>query len=505
MWVVYYSEMRLKEIEPDRYCLRQQLSFVAEAIDSTMPQEWWRSSARKIISLERTLCQLSFPQIQADVTSIINELKCVLREATKQQFLASDSEALANEIAAYTEHKIMEISMMMAKAYEPELLEIEQHFISLHELVTKYPGRLRIKDDVVNTISVTILEVKHPISDYWYSIPLPKGENIWHKGGPARAVLNSIANAPLSMQLAEFPWNDLDVITAGDDMRNRDVAIDIGVDEDGVEYMGEEGLNFSRFAYGRDTDQNQCCLGSDGLYYSSTALEAAKTGHINIVGKYIANKAIYGVDSLFIEGIALIKARGLMRLLKNVSEGKALSFDYKPINNNFDVGIYILFLAKKWYKRENRGELLQNLFYLLQQMGQVKSNETSIMDVLERAHLDYPFFDFGREIKSKVDLTKWKVKKFAKQIEREATWKYGFSAQFELDRLPNDETPVTITLGDFKASQDESARIDTWFAGFIDRSNQRTSETHAKGLTMIERLFLKDDQTVFDSSVVIDD
>lgn len=410
------------------------------------------------------------------------------------------------DIVEYTEKVIMSLSMEMALIFEEEREPITEHIISLDDLVHTHPHRLRKNESMLNDTPIIELEIRHPDPeiDQWYSIPIPNQKMIWHKGGPARALLNLIADAPLSMQIAEFPWNDFDVITAGDDVY--DTAISIGVDPDGVEYMGENALNFSRFAYGRDTDQNQCCLGSDGLHYSTAALRAAQTGHINIVGKYIANKTIYGIDSMYAEGISLIKPRGLMRLVKNLVEGKALSFDYKPINANFDIGIYVLFLAKKWSKRSNFPELLQKLFVLLQQMDQVRSGEYSIIDVLDRAHKEYPFFDFDREIKTKTDLTQWKAKKFVKQFDRELAWLFDFPTTLELKRSNHDEVPITISLNQFTASETESESIKNWWDNFLLESKERTTEFESKEISQYQRIFMKDQLHILDEvSGIIDE
>lgn len=269
--------------------------------------------------------------------------------------------------------------------------------------------------------------------------------------------------------------------------------------------MGEKQLNFPRFARGRDTDQNQCCIGSDGLYFTQAVFTAAKTGHISIIGEYIANKAIYGIDKTVIANVTLVKARGLMRLLKNVAENKALSFDNKPVNNNFDVGIYILFLAKKWSKRENFASLLQNLFYLLKQIGQTEATDQSIVDYLERAHQKYSFFDFDREINSKLDLTRWKMKKLGKQFDRETAMLFNLPSGVNLVRKPDDEIPERISLGSFVSDESESEKIISWWPNFLNESRERTANNPNESMSMYDRLFFLDierDDTTFDPLII---
>ncbi|MBP9781126.1 hypothetical protein KBC89_00540 [Candidatus Woesebacteria bacterium] len=486
-------------LQSDREVSRLYTAGLSEALDTNPPNSWWRSIAYKIIFFERHLGEIQSAPIRDHIQIKIAELKLILRNS---QYLPMKSPL---DIVEYTEKIIMSLSMEMALIFEETREPIGEHIVSLDTLVDNYPQRLRKKESVLNGTSVINLEIRHPdpVIDQWYSIPIPNQKMIWHKGGPARALLNLIADAPLSMQIAEFPWNDFDVITAGNDVY--DTAISIGVDPDGVEYMGENTLNFSRFAYGRDTDQNQCCLGSDGLHYSTAALKAAQTGHINLVGKYIANKAIYGVDSMYYEGISLIKPRGLMRLVKNLVEGKAISFDYKPINANFDIGIYVLFLAKKWSKRSNFPELLQKLFVLLQQMGQVRSGENSIIDVLERAHKTYPFFDFDREIETKTDLTQWKAKKIVKQFDRELAWLFDFPTTLELTRSINDMEPITISLDSYSISDTASSEIEKWWEDYLNQSKARTAQFESIGITQYQRIFMKNDNLFFDDTTGIID
>ncbi len=492
--------LQTEMLQSDRETSRQYTAEISEALDTNPPESWWYSVAKKIIRFERHLYTIQSTAVRDHIQDKIRQLKMILRES-QNLYIASPI-----DIVEYTEKVIMSLSMEMALIFEETREPIEEHIVSLDDLVRTFPHRLRKNESMLNDTSIIELEIRHPDPeiDQWYSIPIPNQKMIWHKGGPARALLNLIADAPLSMQIAEFPWNDFDVITAGDDVY--DTAISVGVDPDGVEYMGESTLNFSRFAYGRDTDQNQCCLGSDGLHYSTAALRAAQTGHINVVGKYIANKAIYGIDSMYAEGISLIKPRGLMRLVKNLVEGKAISFDYKPINANFDIGIYVLFLAKKWSKRPNFPELLQKLFVLLQQMGQVRSGEYSIIHVLDRAHKDYPFFDFDREIKTKTDLTQWKAKKFVKQFDRELAWLFDFPTTLELKRSDDDEVPITISLDQFTASETESRSIKNWWDNFLLQSKERTNQFESKEISQYQRIFMKDQFSILDeASGIIDE
>jgi len=405
----------------------------------------------------------------------------MLRRAT------SLSDISEEKIVREAERMIMDLSMEMASWFEKENLPPKTHFLPFAELLRSKPDRLRTEERKINGVACVILRVKHPTNDIWQEIPLPIDHKIWHKGGPARTILEIVANAPLSMQQNEFPWHDFDVVIAGND-GEMNAAIAIGVDPDGIEHMGEDDLNFERYCHGRDTQQNQVCLGAEGLYYSQPALMSAITGHVNIVGEYVANKAIYGIDRMTIHGIGLAKQRGLMRLVKAVTEGKALSFDYLPLNSSFDMGVYILFLAKRWSGNEKLPKRLQKMYYLLQQMGQVREEEADIFQVLERAHLENPFFDFDSEVRFPIDVVRWKSRKIVKQIDREFAWRFGFPTILDVQRDHGDDIPFRISLDGFTPNSIELDFVKKWKM-FIARSRNRTAEYKCVDKTPYDKIF----------------
>ena len=294
------------------------------------------------------------------------------------------------------------------------------------------------------------------------------------------------------MQKSEFPLHDYDVVVANGH-NNKKTAINIGVDADGVESMGENELNFGRYCAGRDTTQNQVCLGVEGLYYSKEAWKTATTGHTRIENEYIANKAIYGFDMVIVKGEQLAKLRGLMRLIKAVVEGKALSFDHKPLNSNFEMGINTLFLAKRWSssnKKEKFPERLERMFYLLKQIGQVREGETNIFDTLERAHRENPYFDFDSEVRSPIQVVRWKAKKLVKQIDREMGWKFKIPTDMKIVRKAGDNIPQKISLEGFVFDQNQS-NIDNKWQEFLARSRQRTKEYESMELSAYDKTFKK--------------
>ncbi len=472
--------IQANEIQPTRQRIRHEISEFP-LITEQDPHTWWRGTAKMLIGFRQRLETEPNLEVREYFNEYIDQSLAMLRQAINLSDMSEE------KIVREAERMIMDLSMEMASWFEIENLPTETHFLPLSELVKSKPDRLKIEERKINGITCVILMVKHPVNDSWQEIPLPIDHKIWHKGGPARTILEIVANAPLSMQQNEFPWHDFDVVIAGHDSETS-AAIAIGVDPDGIEHMGEEDLNFERYCHGRDTQQNQVCLGAEGLYYSQPALMSAITGHVNIVGEYVANKAIYGIDRMTIHGISLAKQRGLMRLVKAVTEGKALSFDYLPLNSNFDMGVYVLFLAKRWSANEKLPRRLQKMYYLLQQMGQVRAGETDIFQVLERAHLENPFFDFDSEVRFPIDVVRWKSRKIVKQIDREFAWRFGFPTVLDVQRDPGDDIPSRISLDGFAPNSNEPDFIEKWKM-FSARSRNRTAQYKCQDKTPYDRIF----------------
>lgn len=468
------------EVQPTRLRIRHEIAEFPLIIEQG-PNTWWRSTVKMLLGFRHRLEAEPNSEVRDYFGEYIGQSLDMLRRAID---LTDTSE---EKIVKEAERMIMELSMEMASWFEKDNLPVETHFISLSELVKTKPDRLKTETRTINGIACVILRVKHPLHDTWQEIPLPIKYRVWHKGGPARTILEVVANAPLSMQQNEFPWHDFDVVIAGHNGETS-AAIAIGVDSDGIEHMGEEDLNFDRYCHGRDTQQNQVCLGAEGLYYSQPALMSAITGHVNIVGEYVANKAIYGIDRMTIHGIGLAKQRGLMRLVKAVTEGKALSFDYLPLNSGFDMGVYILFLAKRWSANEKLPKRLQKMYYLLQQMGQVREGETDIFQVLERAHLENPFFDFDSEVRFPIDVVRWKSRKIAKQIDRELAWRFGLPTTIDIQRCPGDDIPTRISLDGFSPAPDDLDFVEKWKV-FTAKSRNRTAEYKCVDKTPYDKIF----------------
>lgn len=473
---------QVENLKLSREFVRNQISEFPEIINGD-PLTWWHKTARLLIGFRNKLEKLGnqdlieyfHPQIQ----SVFEQLQ----NATDITPNGKD------DYASLADYMIMKFSMQIASPFEAKNFIVEGKFLPLNQMINNNSDRFRARNETLNGEECIVLQVKHPTKDFWQEIPLPKGKKVWHKGGPARVVLDIVANSPISMQENEFPWNDYDTIVAGG-RKNKKAALNIGVDADGIEYMGEDELNFTRYCAGRDTTQNQVCLGAEGIYYSTDAFLSAVTGHTRIENEYVANKAIYGFDKMTIQGENLAKPRGLMRLIKAVVEGKVLSFDHIPFNSRFDLGTNSLFLAKRWSKKEQFPVYLQRMFYLLKQMNQTRPGEKDIFDTLERVHTEYPFFDFDSEVRFPIEVVRWKARKLIKQIDREMGWKFRIPTGMEIDRTPGDNIPIKISLDGFNLNEDQLF-IETKWADFLERSRKRTLAYQAQDLTAYEKLFRK--------------
>ncbi len=483
--------MNSEQLQKSREYIRHKISQFPEILNDD-PESWWRSAAKFLINFRAELIKNQDPEVLnyflPQIDSLIDQLRSAMILTPKG----------LDDFASLADHIIMNFSMEIASPFEKKEFSVKTNFLTLNEIVSYRPERFKIVNRNVNGEECIILQVKHPTQDYFEEIPLPKNRKVWHKGGPARAVLNAIAGAPLSMQESEFPWNDFDALV-GNKRRNKIAALKIGVDADGIEYMGEDELNFPRYCAGRDTTQNQVCLGADGLYFSDDAYATAVSGHTRIENEYVSNKAIYGFDKLSLHGESLAKPRGLMRLIKAVVEGKALSFYYLPLNSRLDLGTNSLFLAKRWSNRDIFPENLQRMFYLMKQMNQVRDGERDIFDTLERVHTENPFFDFSSEVRFPIEVVRWKARKLVKQIDREMGWRFQIPNNMDVQRMPGDNIPKLISLEGFKINPEEMNISDRWRM-FLERSRKRTIAYQALCLPAYDQIFSKgrsEDEPIF--------
>jgi hypothetical protein len=218
----------------------------------------------------------------------------------------------------------------------------------------------------------------------------------------------------------------------------------------------------------RDLDLNNAFISRDGLVFDQLAKKSAQTGKIEIIA---TKRGIYGTEIFFHEGIRLIKNRGMMRLVKTLAEEKAKSFNFIPLNEQVDFGIYWLVLSRRSVDKPNFPELLDRLFLLGQQIKQVRPDEQNIFQVLDRVHQKYPFYDYKSQLDDK-GLVKWLNGKLFNQIDKKYRDLYHIPTTLSLVRSENDTIPYEVRL-DYSPNQQNLEFIKNEWPNYLRRCQAR--------------------------------
>jgi hypothetical protein len=368
---------------------------------------------------------------------------------------------------------------------------------AIHKVAHLFPNIEEGLDEVVNDTRSIQIEQFLPISDRirfsqtsesskgelpglevyskrrrkWFYFPLPVSSNIMHKGGFPRVLLKIIASAPPETIEAELPPNDLDVIAKGDELAASNEAHLMGVDDDGIEMMDE--FDFTKIFQTRDIDLNDCLVGRQGLIYAQRAYQAARTGKIKLEAH---DRGIYGMEFFYHQKIKLANSRGIGRLMKPVLEQKALSFDFLPLNTQVDFGIYWLVMVRKFAEKTNFHHLLHRLYYLAGQIGQVREEEQSIFDTLDRVHTKYPRFDFDSPKLDEEGVTKWLHGKLISFVNKKYRDEFKVPNETDLIRFADDTLPFNVSMKGYRRSnQPKEYFIHEW-QEYLERCRQRTAE-----------------------------
>lgn len=479
----------IENVPPVRQEFRAMVSHFP-TIFETPQSQWGLGAVRLLVAGRRQLAEAS-PPVREYLTPIIERGINLLRATSNGSAPHTD-----HERAVMGERLIMQLSREMAAPFAHETGFLQERFVPIEQLIEEHPDQLRLDGNVSRGEIHTSLGIRNPVSGLWFDVPLPRGSNVWHKGGVARAVMDVYAGSPQSMLASELPWNDLDIVASGDEAEIRREADEMGVDPEGVEIVDE--LSPYRFFVGRDTTQNMVALSRDGLIYTDQSFEAAKTGRIDISSSYTPEKAIYNTDRfLFIdpetgETILLPKQRGQMRLLKMVAEGKALSFSWMDLSRNLNLGIYSLYLAKRWSRKPNFGELMGKMQELLVRMGH-EERGINIMDTLEAVHADFPFFDFDKDIVGMDDVVRWKARKLVKQMDREFWWVNREGHHFTFTRTSGDTDIRAVDLEGYVGDQESVRRfLDQW-PDFLEAARSRTRAYKRVTRVPAESIFYSND------------
>jgi len=100
-----------------------------------------------------------------------------------------------------------------------------------------------------------------------------------------------------------------------------------------------------------------------------------------------------------------------------------------------------------------------------------------------------PFFDFDKEINDVVGVTKWKVKKIIKQVDRETAWRCKIPTDLVLIRKEGDTEKQLISLEGFVYDPVEGARYREWWKGYHERSRKRTDDFKDKKIPPMRTIF----------------
>jgi hypothetical protein len=477
------------DLRATREALRTQLIQLPEAMRNTPSKQWWFSAYRFVRRAERSL-----PTYPPDMQVYLGGIIGTARQMLKDEVHPSETQMLySEEIEDRTDCLIYELSRVISAPYCEQLPEtVQEQTVAITDIVKERPDVLKISDIREGARFSRAVHVQHPLTCQTYTFPLPTDDTIYYKGGIARLMLNLVADAPVSMVASEIPWNDLDVIALGDPTKSRIRAMEMGVDPDGIEMIGDS-LDFIEYSLGRDVDHNQALVGAEYLVYTPDAYDAAQSGNISLTGLYMPNRALYGTDIFHRNGLFLGTPRGMMRLVKPVVEGKALSFTFHPANKYIDMAPYFLFLARKWSKKPQFPVFLQRLLAVGKAIGQVDEGEGNPIDMLENMHRQYPLFDLQAQVQSGRDVAIWKAGKIIRQVDRQFTWEFHVPGDLV---IPDEEllVPATrIQLADFEENPALSEKIVSQWPAFSERSRERVEQARQDPALRSNRYFLKND------------
>lgn len=366
--------------------------------------------------------------------------------------------------------------------YEDEAAELEPrniHYLSFEQLC-QMSNRFKVetkKDEQGGERKYFYIYSKR--KEKWYEYPVPNTDKVLHKGGAGRTILKTLYCSDQDLVESELPPNDYDYISvkcqeSKDDLRG--LRVDLG----GIEEVNE--IDLERLMNGRDLDLNNAFLVKDGLVFDESAKKSAESGKISIVS---AGREIYGSEVFFYEGTRLIKNRGIMRLIKTLAESKAASFDFLPLNEQMDLGIYWLILAKRFSTKQDFPLFMDRMFELEKQMNQIDKEETNIYQVLDRIHQKYPFYNFDAKLDDE-GLARWIGNKLIKQIDKKYRDKYKIPSLLDLKRQDNDTVPYEVSLKGYLPDPTKLKEIETGWLTFLNRCSRRNADYIDQSLDSVD-------------------
>ncbi len=466
--------------------LREWLTQMYVMLHEAPPEEWGRRLYLASLRMEYRFTDVAKTKEYEGLIDYIRQYTSTLREEVRIAVRAPDRESTEGVLAAIDRsiHHIAESVMMMEGESDRE--DEAPHRVTLEQLCT-LPGVSRVYDE---TKGLWMLHVQHGKKEAY--LPLPSSSSILHKGGTPRVLLKLWMEADSSLIEAELPPNDIDVLVTGPREAWQEEALRMGADLEGIEQV--DGFDTMRELFvSRDVDLNQCFLGAEGLVFSERAARAAETGAIEVSAR---NRTLYGSEVMVVEGRRLLKARGMMRILKFIAEGKAASAEMSLLNTRVDLGVYWLLLARKFMKKSNGPELLLRLQAVVEQMRPDRPTR-SVIEILDEVHTQFPFLNFADTALSAVDVARWLAKKAIKEVDRHFR-SHGHVPRpplFSEEELALEGT-VRLSLDEFTPDPEEMRELREAWPAFLLRCHARTEQETARRAGAPPTLFFDEEERV---------
>lgn len=473
--------------------VRTWLTTLYQKMVETPPEKWtltlyrFLGTTSRVSSAEEGEGREAQRQAAQFIRTYAQAIQDLIRiQAQKHADVDQASPEATKQILEATDHIIHEIANILFVPESQERREDEQmQFISIEAL--RHHAGIRSWHEEGREM----LEVRTPAGKSTV-IKLPASEQVIHKGGAPRIILKMMAQGRPELLEAEVPPNDIDVIVCGEMERAREEALKLGADLEGIEQVATFNDMQGLFEM-RDTDLNQCFLGKKGLYFSARAMHAARTGEIEIAAR---NRPLYGAETFMYEEQRVLKARALMRLIKFTVEGKAKSFTVTEMNAQISLGIYWLFLARKFFKKQQGAELLHRMIALQTQL-QPGVRASDAIGILDAMHEQYPFFQMEEAASlSGEDVMRWLAKKAIKVADKRFRTEARIPATSFLESTPTSQRRINVSLNEYEPDLEEIEQTRAEWPAFLARCRERN---RLAALEPMRPLFIEDDDVTHDS------
>jgi hypothetical protein len=434
--------------EAARERLRSITKEVLRALEA--PRERWIPRLYRVLHKQRAAVAALPPEDRRMLEREIDLVLDVIRQWR-------DSSRPDGDFYSHGQDFVHRIEEVLEVPEEAEREPVELRKMSLEELAAKDPRRIRVdhSEDGIR------LSYRFSTDGPWSETLVPATKDLFYKGGLPRILLKIALGITGPTLAAEFPVNDIDVITKREKNMPRAIAEArrLGVDPDGIEFIDSTD-DMETVMRTRDVDINQSLLGVDGLIYTAQAENAMRNGVLRSVAEC---RGLYGSGTYYYQGVKLDKNRTTHRLFKFVVENKIESFAQARLNRQLDMGIYWLVLARKFGMKPNAGTLLNRLYEVGRRAGQVRDGEKDIFDVLRRVHDQFPFYHFSQQNLDETNTLRWLARKLGNMADRRFRLMHGIRSNLVLERRPGDDVSERISLDGYRSdARKDSETANQW-------------------------------------------